>query len=63
MFCPFGSPIQRSFTAPSDQNAALGVYGMSPLAGIVGLDSFTQPVADSCEATPEAATLAEPVIW
>ena len=24
MSCPFGSPIQRFFTAPSDQKAAVG---------------------------------------
>src|SRR5687768_2123903 len=41
---PLGSAIQRVFTALSDQNGATGSYGMSPLAGCVGLVGSTQPV-------------------
>ena len=40
-----GRPIQRSLTAPSDQNGAFGAYGMSPDEGRVGCVRSTQPVS------------------
>ncbi len=43
-----GSAIQRDLSAPSDQNCATGVYGMSPAAGCVGFAELMQPVCESC---------------
>src|SRR4051812_16541232 len=48
---PLGSASQRDLTAPSDQNAALGAYGIMPLAGCEGLELLAQPVCESSEAT------------
>src|SRR6187431_476087 len=54
---PFGSASQRDFTAPSDQNAAFGAYGIMPLAGSLGFELLAQPVCDSRPGTVEPPPL------
>src|SRR5512139_1224795 len=55
---PFGIANQRSFVAPSDQNAAAGEYGIKPVAGWLGLWAFTQPVSDKKVGTGNAGVAA-----
>src|SRR5512143_542932 len=50
---PFGIASQRSFAAPSDQNAAAGAYGIRPAAGWLGFCALTQPVSDKSAGTGE----------